>query len=580
MSLTPDEPAWLAPSQGSLDGPVGPAGPSDPDGPVAAHALRRVVDRARRNTIGDAVRRAARKHRDRVALHFGERRWTYAELDAAVTRLARALRARGLEPGDRVAALGRNSDTYVLLFLACARAGFVHVPVNFLLTGRELLYILNQSGSRALFYDAQLEPAVAAVRDQAVAEVYGTMESLLEEVRPGPAEAGSAAPTGAPGHPAAGEGSLEAEFDGVHEDQVVQLLYTSGTTAAPKGAMMTHRALMAEYLSCIVELDIDRHDRCLHALPLYHSAQMHVFLMPQLLMGATGWILTAPVPEVCLPLIARERITSMFAPPTVWINFLRHPEFDRHDLSSLKKLYYGASIMPVPVLEELRRRLPGVAVYNCYGQSEIAPLATVLRPEEHDARPASAGRPVLHVETRVVDPAMRDVPPGQLGEIVHRSPQLLVGYWDKPEETEEAFRGGWFHSGDLGYVDEEGYLYVVDRIKDVINTGGVLVASREVEEVLYTHPAVSEVAVIALPDPKWIEAVTAVVVLKQGARATEEELIAHARQHLAPFKVPKRVIFVDDLPRNASGKILKRELRARFAGTAGDAAGTGAVGGG
>ncbi|QIA26423.1 acyl-CoA synthetase [Thermaerobacter sp. PB12/4term] len=537
-----------------------------PDEPALRLALR--------NTIGDALRRSARKHRDRIALYFGDRHWTYAGLDAAVTRLARALLAMGLEPGDRVAALGRNSDIYVLLFLACARAGFIHVPVNFMLTGRELLYILNQSGSRAVFYDAQLEPAVAAVRDQAAATLFATMESLLETVLPaGPgAEGSGAAPgagsaAGAGGAPdsAAGAASGDAAFAAVDEDQVVQLLYTSGTTAAPKGAMMTHRALLAEYLSCIVELDIQHHDRCLHALPLYHSAQMHVFLMPQLLVGATGWILPAPVPEVCLPLIARQRINSMFAPPTVWINFLRHPEFDRHDLSSLKKVYYGASIMPVPVLQELRQRLPGVAVYNCYGQSEIAPLATVLRPEEHDARPASAGRPVLHVETRVVDPDMRDVPPGQLGEIVHRSPQLLVGYWEKPEETAEAFQGGWFHSGDLGYMDEEGYLYVVDRIKDVINTGGVLVASREVEEVLYTHPAVSEVAVIALPDPRWIEAVTAVVVLKRGATATADDLIAHARQHLAPFKVPKRVIFVDDLPRNASGKILKRELRARFA---------------
>ncbi|WP_341348953.1 AMP-binding protein [Thermaerobacter marianensis] len=411
MRLAADEPARSSPPPGSGGGAAGAASPAGDE------SLRRAMDRALRNTIGDALRRAARKHRDRIALHFGDRRWTYAELDAAATRLARWLKGRGLEPGDRVAALGRNSDTYVLLFLACARAGFVHVPINFMLTGRELLYIVNQSGSRALFFDAQLEPAVAEVRDQAVAEIYGTMESLLDAVRTPSAGSGTATA-------AVGDETDGGAFDGVREDQVVQLLYTSGTTAAPKGAMMTHRALMAEYLSCIVELDIQRHDRCLHALPLYHSAQMHVFLMPQLLVGATGWILSAPVPEVCLPLIARERITSMFAPPTVWINFLRHPDFDRHDLSSLKKLYYGASIMPVPVLQELRRRLPGVEVYNCYGQSEIAPLATVLRPEEHDARPASAGRPVLHVETRVVNPEMRDVPPGQLGEIVHRSPQL------------------------------------------------------------------------------------------------------------------------------------------------------------
>ncbi|MBX5465287.1 MAG: acyl-CoA synthetase [Clostridia bacterium] len=513
------------------------------------------MGRAIRNTIGDALRRSARRFPEKEALRFGGRSWSYAELDAAVDRLAGYLRGRGLARGDRLAVYARNSDTYVLAWLACARAGLVHVPVNYMLTGGELLYILRQSGSRGLYYDAELAAKAEEVRAEAGVEIAGPMEELLEAALDGRWSGGE-------------------PDDGGSERDVVQLLYTSGTTAAPKGAMMTHRALLAEYLSCIVELDLEPGDRTLHALPLYHSAQMHVFLMPGLLVGGTNLILPAPSPELCLPLVERERITSMFAPPTVWINFLRHPEFDRHDLTSLRKLYYGASIMPVPVLEELRRRLPGAGPYNCYGQSEIAPLATVLHPEEHERRPASAGRPAFHVETRVVDEEMRDRPPGELGEIVHRSPHLMVGYWEKPEETEEAFRGGWFHSGDLGYLDEEGYLYVVDRVKDVINTGGVLVASREVEEALYTHPAVSEVAVIALPDPKWIEAVTAVVVLKRGASAGEEELIAHARARLAPFKVPKRVLFVDDLPRNASGKILKRELRDRFAAAA-TQAGTG-----
>jgi fatty-acyl-CoA synthase len=189
----------------------------------------------------------------------------------------------------------------------------------------------------------------------------------------------------------------------------------------------------------------------------------------------------------------------------------------------------------------------------------------VLRPEEHDARPASCGRPVFNVETRIVDDAMRDVAPGERGEIVHRSPQLMAGYWDKPEETREAFRGGWFHSGDVGVMDEEGFITVVDRVKDVIKTGGTIVASREVEEVLFTHPAVSEVAVVALPHPKWIEAVTAFVVLRPGAEASADDLIAHCRTGLAPFKVPKRIIFQDDLPRNTAGKLLKRELRTHYA---------------
>ncbi len=353
------------------------------------------------------------------------------------------------------------------------------------------------------------------------------------------------------------------------DESVAQLCYTSGTTGAPKGAVMTHRALMSEYVSCIVECEHSAADRVLAALPLYHTAQLHCFTMPQLMAGAEIVLIEAPVPAQCLALIEEHRVTSFFAPPTVWINLLRHADFDRRDLSSLQRIYYGAAIMPVPVLHELRARIPGVRAFNCYGQSEMSPLATVLKPEEHDARPASVGRPVLHVQTRVVDLDMADVAPGMQGEIVHRSPHLMLRYWENEAATAEAFAGGWFHSGDVGTMDAEGYLFVVDRIKDVINTGGVLVASREVEDALFTHPAVAECAVIAVPDERWIEAVAAVVVLREGAAADEAALISHARQTLAPFKLPKRVFFADSLPKNTAGKLLKRTLRLQYAGQAG-----------
>ncbi|TMA16086.1 MAG: acyl-CoA synthetase, partial [Deltaproteobacteria bacterium] len=257
---------------------------------------------------------------------------------------------------------------------------------------------------------------------------------------------------------------------------------------------------------------------------------------------------------------------SFFAPPSIWIALLRSPAFDKTDLRRLAKGYYGASIMPVAVLEEIGRRLPKVRLWNFYGQTEIAPLATVLKPEDQVRKAGSAGRAVLNVETRVVDDRMEDVRPGEVGEIVHRSPQLQKGYFNDEERTDAAFAGGWFHSGDLATIDEEGYITVVDRKKDMIKSGGENVASREVEEKIYQHPAVSEVAVVGLPDPYWVEAVTAVIVVKSGNTLDEASVIQHCKARMAPFKVPKRVVFVDSLPKNPSGKLLKRELRARLGG--------------
>jgi len=249
----------------------------------------------------------------------------------------------------------------------------------------------------------------------------------------------------------------------------------------------------------------------------------------------------------------------------VWIALLRHPDFDKRDLSSLRKGYSGASSFPPPVIEELARRLPNMRLWNVYGQTEIAPVATFLQPEDALRKIGSVGMPGLNVETRVLDDDDNELPPGEIGEIAHRSPQCMAGYYNDPEKTAEAFRNGWFHSGDLGYFDEEGYLYVVDRKKDMIKTGGENVASREVEECVLRHPKVAEVAVFGVPDEKWIEAVTAVIVLRAGENATIEEIISFSRERLAHYKTPKHVHFTPALPKNASGKILKRELRMQYA---------------
>ncbi|MGW6528661.1 acyl-CoA synthetase [Streptomyces venezuelae] len=497
----------------------------------------------RDSTVDGVLTRSARRTPRRTALRYGERAWTYEELDAAVSRAAGVLRDSGLTRGDRVGAYAHNSDAYLIGFLACARAGLIHVPVNQNLTGDDLAYIVGQSGCSLVLADPDIAgrlPSgvpVLALRD--------ADDSLLTRLADASAFASS-------------------EEDGPRGDDLAQLLYTSGTTALPKGAMLSHRALVHEYVSAITALDLKETDRPVHSLPLYHSAQMHVFLMPYLAVGAESTILDGPDAERIFDLVEAGRADSLFAPPTVWIGLSRHPGFETRDLRALRKAYYGASIMPVPVLERLRARLPGLAFYNCFGQSEIGPLATVLGPAEHEGRLDSCGRPVLFVEARVVDEDGREVPDGTQGEVVYRSPQLCEGYWGKPEETAEAFRDGWFRSGDLAVRDAEGYFTVVDRVKDVINSGGVLVASRQVEDALYGHAGVAEAAVIGLPDERWIEAVTAVVV-RSDKDLTEEELITHARGKLARFKVPKRVVFVDELPRNASGKILKRELRDLYA---------------
>lgn len=503
-----------------------------------------------RSALGDLLTRSARRTPDTTALLFADRRWTFADLELGATRIAAHLLACGLVQGDRVAAFGKNSDAYVLLWLATLKAGLVHVPVNYALTGGELGYLLRQSDARALFLDPALHAAFTS---------SGVTPAIVGTLQNGPASSDILAWSTTDIPP--------PNLPQVADDDIAQLLYTSGTTAEPKGAVMTHRALAHHYASAALALDMRASERPLHALPLYHSAQMHVFLMPALLLGMTSRLLPAQDPGVVLDTLAAEHQDSFFAPPTVWIALLALLEQGPSRARSLTKAYYGASIMPVPILQRLRAILPDLAFYNCFGQSEIGPLATVLRPEEHDARPASAGRAVPFVDLRVVDDDMHDVPAGEVGEVVYRSPQLCQGYWDKPDETAEAFAGEWFHSGDLARIDAERYITIVDRKKDIIKTGGIVVASREVEEALFTHPAVREVAVIPLPDPRWIEIVVACVVLRPGHETTADDLITHARQTLAPFKVPKRVEFVAELPRNTAGKPLKRVLRDLFANT-------------
>ena len=508
-----------------------------------------------RQTLGDLLRRTAGRVPDKPAIVCGEVSWTFREFDTVVNRLANGLAARGVALGDRVAILSRNSHAFAALRFALARLGAVLVPINFMLNADEVAFILRHAGAQTLFVgpDMLTLGREAASRDTRVTRTYWL-----------PGEDPAAPPTDMIGFEQLLSADASEPSPALDSRMPAQIIYTSGTESLPKGAILTHEAVCWEYVSCVIEGEISSDDTLLHALPLYHCAQLDVFLGPAIYVGASSVITGKPTPDSILPLLARHRINSFFAPPSIWIALMRAPAFDTTDLSALRKGYYGASIMPVEVLKEIARRLPQVRLWNFYGQTEIAPLATVLKPEDQIRKAGSAGRPVLNVETRVVDSDMQPVRPGEIGEIVHRSPQLLTGYFNDPERTAAAFEGGWFHSGDLATIDDEGYITVVDRKKDMIKTGGENVASREVEEMVYRIDGVSEVAVVGLPDPYWIEAVTAVIVAKAGHVLTEPQVIAFCKERMAHFKVPKRVILVDSLPKNPSGKLLKRELRTRF----------------
>jgi fatty-acyl-CoA synthase len=506
----------------------------------------------RRQTLGDLLTRSAARAPAKLAIACGDVRWTYAEFDALVTRIAAGLARRGIAKGTRVAVLARNSHAFAALRFGLARLGAVLVPINFMLKADEVAYILRHAGATMLATDsglAALARAAAALDTQVQQFVW------LPSEAPSAPEPGMIAFDDIAGY---SDALPEPQLDGT---DLLQIVYTSGTESSPKGAMLTHDAVLWQYVSCLVDAGVSSDDLALHALPLYHCAQLDVFLGPSIYCGASNVVTAVPSPENLLPLIQKHRITSFFAPPTVWISLLRSPLFDQTDLSSLRKGYYGASIMPVAVLKELAERLPKVRLWNLYGQTEIAPLATMLGPEDQLRKPGSCGRAVLNVQTRVVDDAMRDIRPGEVGEIVHRSPHVMLGYFHDDERTAAAFEGGWFHSGDLATIDDEGYITVVDRKKDMIKTGGENVASREVEETIYRLPQVSEVAVVGLPHPRWVEAVVAVIVLKPGQSLSESEVLAHCNAQMAGFKAPKAVVFADALPKNPSGKLLKRQLR-------------------
>lgn len=514
--------------------------------------LERLLHRARRNTLGDILERTKDLYPNKFAIAYNGERITYKKLDDLVNQTAHTFKADGVRKGDMLTVMSKNSLDFVVVNFALARIGAVMIPINYMLNANDVQYILEHAGVKGFIASEEYAP----VLDEAKGDIEIKYRYLMD------AEKNNAELQDWTSLAVCRAGqSTEAVEEELYDDELAHVLYTSGTESKPKGVMLTHKSIISEYVSTVVDASIETEDVAIHALPLYHSAQLHVFLGPSIYVGASGIILSAASPELILKTIEEEKVTSLFCPPTVWIALLRHPDFDKRDLSSLRKGYYGAAIMPREIIKELSERLPNVKLWNCYGQTEVAPLVTVLQPEDQLTKLGSAGTPILNVQTKIVDENDQEVPRGEVGEIVHRTPHAMIGYLHDPEKTAEAFKNGWFHSGDLGVMDEDGYITIIDRKKDMINTGGVNVSSREVEETIYQLEGVSEVAVIGIPDAYWIEAVTAIIVPKEGANLTKEAVLKFCNEHLSKFKRPKYVELTEELPKNPSGKVLKRSLR-------------------
>jgi len=511
-------------------------------------------NKVNRWVIGDMIRRSAYHYPDKPALIFKDRTLTYAQLEEECNRVANGLLDLGVKKYDRVAILAHNTIDHVVTWIGCAKIGAIYLAINYLLRGKDISYCINHSESKAFIVEDALFDLVKDVLDD-MPTVKTWMWSRQGAGKPPVNDKFVDFEPWYKKYPATEPDAI------LHIEDPCQMTYTSGTEALPKGVIISNQALMAQYMGTIVDGQYDEDDINVNALPIYHCAQRDVFMNPVFWVGGTNVLIMPDLGQI-LKSIAEFKATMFFAPPTVWIGLLRHPDFAKYDLSSLKKCYYGASIMPLEILKELMERFPGTRIYNYYGQTELAPYHTILKAKDALAKIGSAGLGGLNMETRLEDDGYKPISDSGIpGEICGKGPHALIMYFKDPEKTEEAMKGGWFHSGDVGVMDEDRYITVVDRKKDMIKTGGENVPTREVEDAIYLDKRVQEVAVVGLPDPKWVEKVTAVIVLKAGQKMTEEEVFAHCRKELAAFKCPKKVVFMDALPKTPTGKILKRELR-------------------
>jgi long-chain acyl-CoA synthetase len=509
-------------------------------------------------TYAEVIYRNALLYPDEIALKYGSETVTFAEFNARVNSLIHALQSKGVNKGDVLGVLSWNCLDYIYVFGAAMKGGFIISPFNCRLQADELDYIINYSEANTLFVGPefvqtanQLRPRIPKVKN------FISFESSTPNM--------------------AFHRDLLANFTReepnvqVDEDDPLCIFYTSGTTGVPRGALYTHRCAIGDARTRAIEMGLKARDKNILMMPLFHVGGADS-LRVLFYVGGTSIIIRDFDPAVVLQTIQDEKATDIQIVPTHLVAFLALPDVKKYDISSLKRIYYTGSPMPV---ELLRRGIKTWGLIFCqgYGLTETGPNVSMLHEEEHSVVDgsaeeqkilASAGQPDVGVHIRVVDKDGTDVEVGEVGELVVKNKHNMVEWWHKPEETRQTVVDGWLHTGDMGRFDEKGYIYIVDRKKDMICSGGENIYPREVEEIIYQHPAVLEAAVIGIPDPYWVEKVHAVISLKKGASLTAEELIDFCRQRLARYKAPKSVEFVDALPKNPSGKILKRELKQKY----------------